>query len=86
MNLVHLITFLSQLITLNCYPVDRVSLGIGLGPASVCYNRTTYQQAFFDQLQDLIPYVLEHAMSHLLCLNPNLTFSALGEIEIRSWS
>jgi len=63
---VHLITFLSQLSTQHwCYPVE-FCLGIGLGSASVCYNRTT-QQTFLGQFRDLNPYVWEHAISDLPC-------------------
>ena len=50
-----------------------------ISPHVVCYNK--YQQAIFGQLQDLIPYVWEHAMSNVqpplvlhigvgLCLTP----------------
>ena len=62
-GIVHSITFLSQLSTLNRYFCCPVEWGIRLGSASVCYNN---QQAFFGQLQDLIPYVLDHAISNLL--------------------
>ena len=62
-----LITFLSQLSTLNwCFLLScSVLLGDQAG-ISFCMLQHSYQQAFVNQLQDLIPYVWVHAMSDLL--------------------